>query len=120
MSMIHLDVAFLMIIPHFSICCSRQSRWQPHSPGGHSFLKFRSFFFLIFPQTFLIFFLILSLRAGYSPGGALPYVGRYHLSVNRPPFLTQILHPMTPFFQTNFNVKFQNFRARSKIWSIFS
>ena len=41
-------------------------------PGGqdfhfpHSFLKFRSIF-LIFPQTFLIFFLILAFRVGDSP-----------------------------------------------------
>ena len=34
----------------------------------HSFLKFRSIF-LIFPQTFLIFFLILALRVGDSPTG---------------------------------------------------
>ena len=31
-------------------------------------------------------------------GGALPYVGGYQVPVNRPPFLTPILHPMTPFF----------------------
>ena len=31
-------------------------------------------------------------------GGALPYVGGYQVPVNRPPFFTQILHPMTPFF----------------------
>ena len=32
------------------------------------------------------------------PGGALPYVGGYQVPVNRPPFFTPILHPMTPFF----------------------
>ena len=31
-------------------------------------------------------------------GGALPYVGGYQVPVNRPPFFTPILHPMTPFF----------------------
>ena len=42
------------------------------APGGqefhfpHFFLKFRSIF-LIFPQTLLIFFLILALRVGKSP-----------------------------------------------------
>ena len=29
---------------------------------------------------------------------ALPYVGGYQVPVNRPPFFTPILHPMTPFF----------------------
>ena len=32
------------------------------------------------------------------PGGALPYVGGYQVPVNRTPFFTPILHPMTPFF----------------------
>ena len=31
-------------------------------------------------------------------GGALPCVGGYQVPVNRPPFFTPILHPMTPFF----------------------
>ena len=52
-----------------------QGRSQPHSPGcmGKSstflinfFLKFWSIY-LIFPQTLLIFFLILVLRVGGSP-----------------------------------------------------
>ena len=42
-----------------------QDPWQEfHFP--HCFLKFRSIF-LIFPQTLLIFFLILALRVGESP-----------------------------------------------------
>ena len=32
----------------------------------------------------------------YLGRGALPYVGRYHLPVNKPPYLTQSPHPMTP------------------------
>ena len=49
-----------------------QGRSQPHSPGwarvplSSFFLKFQSIF-LIFPQTLLIFFLILALRVGKSP-----------------------------------------------------
>ena len=33
-----------------------------------------------------------------SLGGTLLYVSRYHLPVDRPPFLTQISNPMPPFF----------------------
>ena len=53
-------------------CGFGQDRSQPHSPGWaelhfpHVFLKFQSIF-LIFPQTLLIFFLILALRVGESP-----------------------------------------------------
>ena len=32
------------------------------------------------------------------PGGALPYVDGYQVPVNRPPFFTPTLHPMTPIF----------------------
>ena len=51
-----------------------QGRSQPHSSGwarvplSSFFLKSRSIF-LIFPQTWLIFFLILALRMGESPTG---------------------------------------------------
>ena len=34
----------------------------------------------------------------HTRGGALPCVGGYQVPVNRPPFFTPILHPMTPFF----------------------
>ena len=39
---------------------------------------------------------------GKKSKGAIPYIGQYHLPVNsiRSLFLTQILHPMTPFFTT--------------------
>ena len=37
-------------------------------------------------------------RGGGGGGGAIPCVGGYQVPVNRPPFFTQILHPMTPFF----------------------
>ena len=32
--------------------------------------------------------------------GVLPYVGGYQVPVNRPPFFTPTLHPMTPFFHS--------------------
>ena len=69
---------YQMEIPGWQILCKwliaydAQGRSQPHSPGwarfplSSLFLKFWSFF-LIFPQTFLLFFLILSLRVGDSP-----------------------------------------------------
>ena len=45
---------------------------------SHSVLKFRSIF-KIFPQTFLIFFLILALRMGDSPTGKGPgYTTAFH------------------------------------------
>ena len=42
--------------------------------------------------------LVQSTPLGGPGGGALPYVGGYQMPVNRPPFFTSILHPMTPFF----------------------
>ena len=58
-------------------------------------------------------------------GGALPYVVGYQVPVNRPPFFTPILHPMTPFFYSvhtqwppffhfciKFYIKIANFWAR--------
>ena len=65
---------------------SRQGRSQPHSPGwarvplSSFFLKFRSIF-LIFPQTLLIFFLILALRVGKSP----PREGPGYATLSKPP-----------------------------------
>ena len=56
------------------IGCWHQGRSQPNGPGwarfplSSFFLKFWSFWF-IFPQNFLIFFLILALRVGDLPTG---------------------------------------------------
>ena len=61
----------LYAVLHLMTGCN-QGRSQPHSPGwakvplSSFFLKFWSIF-LIFPQTLLIFFLILVLRVGESP-----------------------------------------------------
>ena len=74
-----------------------QGRSQLHSPVGqefhfpHFFLKFRSNF-LIFPETLLIFFLILALRVGESPtregpGYATAYGTDTHSPVSNNGFL---------------------------------
>ena len=68
-----LQAPWLYACPGFLIVMVFQGHSQPHSPGWgqefhfpHFFLKFGSSF-LTFPQTFLIFFLILALRVGMSP-----------------------------------------------------
>ena len=67
-----------------------QGRSQPHSPGwarvplSSFFLKFRSIF-LIFPQTLIIFFVILALRVGDSPTREGPGYATALLAVHAKP-----------------------------------
>ena len=63
-------------------------------------------------------------KASAPGGGALPYVGGYQVPVNRPPFFTPILHPMTPFFHfcIKFYIKIANFcalRAHFEKFNVF-
>ena len=65
-------VPVLNIVYQYQVGPIVQGRIQPHSPGWAR-VPLSSFFpqilinFLIFPQTLLIFFLILALRVGDSP-----------------------------------------------------
>ena len=97
----------------FSVAGLIQCRSQPHCPGwarvplSSFFPKFWSFF-LIFPQIFLIFFLILALRVGNSPTREGPWLRHWSNCINvsrwSPSFLSTTVkeHPaptVRPIFQ---------------------
>ena len=68
----HVGLHSQLILSILKLAGNNQGRSQPYSPGwarvplSSFFLKSRSIF-LIFPQTLLIFFIILALQVGESP-----------------------------------------------------